>query len=376
MIRLLHLADVHLGAPFLDFGDQAETRRQEVLDAFKALLQLAESAEVHAVLVAGDLFDSARPSEFTLAVARQTIRRLVDTGHPVFIVPGSHDAHTVNPDLYGDQFGGAFVFREPVFRAPISVETAAGPLHVYGLGYDWTHPDPLGSFRRHDAPGTHVVLLHGSVASLSPWRSQVNLLRIPIEWLVGVDADYVALGGGHAFRGPADFETDTTTRACYCGSFAAIDLAETGPRGFVIVELDADHAPRVTHHPSKIRHSVDLGTVDVTPHVDEAAIAAAIAARVEGDAFPAARLEGEPAMPLDAERVVAHLERRFGRAKLTDATWYAGSKRLDDLAEQDTIAGYVVRLGRQRILEAIGDPQAPVLAERALRLALRSLKAG
>jgi len=37
MFRLLHLADVHLDAPLGGFGRDADRRRGEVLDAFRAL---------------------------------------------------------------------------------------------------------------------------------------------------------------------------------------------------------------------------------------------------------------------------------------------------------------------------------------------------
>ncbi len=83
MIRFLHVADVHLGASYAAFGPLAEARRQEVLDAFRNLPQVAETERVHAVLIAGDLFDGPRPTDYTLAVVRQT--RVGETGVPKFI---------------------------------------------------------------------------------------------------------------------------------------------------------------------------------------------------------------------------------------------------------------------------------------------------
>ena len=375
MIRLLHLSDIHLGGTCDDFGDQADVRRQEILEAFRGLPQVAEADQVDAVLIAGDLFDSAAPTDYTLAVVRQTLRRLVDAGRPVFIIPGNHDAITCNPDLFADQFGGAHVFRAPRFRAPISVETSAGPLHVYGLGYDWARPDPLGTFQRSEAPGAHVVLLHGCMAGMPNWRWYPNALRIPGDWLRNVEADYVALGESHLFRAPQDVP-DGNQRACYPGSFAALDLAETGQHGCVLAEVEAGTVPRIELRPSRTRPVFDVGEFDVSGSINEEALAGAVADQVEEGSIPTVKLIGELSFPLQAERVQERLAKQFGCARVLDATWYASSSRLDEVAEQDTIAGHVVRLGRQRLQEAERreGEGSPELAERAMRLALRSLR--
>jgi len=58
MLRLLHTADVHLGARHADLGTQAAAQRERQFDAFRATVDLAIAEKVDAVLIAGDLFDS------------------------------------------------------------------------------------------------------------------------------------------------------------------------------------------------------------------------------------------------------------------------------------------------------------------------------
>lgn len=375
MIRLLHLSDVHLGAPFDDFGSRAEARRQELLDAFRGLVQVADQEAVHAVLISGNLFDSPTPSDYTLSVVRQTLRRLVDAGRPVFVIPGNHDAFTCNPALYEEPLGGAIQFKNPTFTTPVSVETEGGPLHVYGLAYDWAQPEPLDSFRRAETAGMHVILLHGCLPGMVNWRWYPNALRIPPAWLDAVQADYVALGDSHLFQ-PPDQLPAGGGRACYAGSFAAVDLTQPGPRGWVVVELEEGTLPLVRHHVSAVRAGFDVGEIDVGGFVDEEAIAAAVAERAPSDALPVLTLIGELSFPLQSERLQQALEKRFSAAAVTDRSWYAASARLAELTEQDTIAGHVARLGRQRLDQAkhTADPSAPELAERALRRALRALR--
>ena len=72
--------------PLSAFGDLSSDRREMVLDAFCKLPDLAARHEAHAVLIAGDLFDSPQPRTSTLARVREAIRQAVDSGRPVFIV--------------------------------------------------------------------------------------------------------------------------------------------------------------------------------------------------------------------------------------------------------------------------------------------------
>ena len=58
MLRLLHTADVHLGARHADLGDRAAMQRERQFAAFVATVDLALAEKVDLVLIAGDLFDS------------------------------------------------------------------------------------------------------------------------------------------------------------------------------------------------------------------------------------------------------------------------------------------------------------------------------
>jgi len=395
MPRLLHLADVHLGALFTAFGDLAASRQAAVLAAFRAVPEIAAAEGAHAVLIAGDLFDRPQPPDAVLAAARETLRRMVDAGLHVFLVPGNHDPVTVHPHPYRELPPGVHFFGEPAFGAPVSVETPAGPLHVYGIGFDPAKErEPLRTFRRTELPGTHVVLLHGSVQGTPHWSASPNVLRLTHEALAALPVDYIALGDHHRHRPPAQFGGGAVP-ACYAGSFAALDLTETGPRGFVVADVEPGRPPVVRHVPSPLTRVEDVGEVDVSGLDGDAAVADAVAAalewvlaagsgapRADGDgaaaaaavaAIPVARLVGTPGFPLDPERVREHLAERFGHALVRDESRYYASARLDALAETDTVAGHVVRLGRQRIAEAEGDAERAI-ADRALRIALGALE--
>ena len=370
MLRILHLADVHIGASMSAFGDAAASRRRGLLDAFRQLPELARAENAHAVLVAGDVFDRPEPDAESRAAVAETFARIVEDGRPVFVVPGNHDSSTLLRHPWTEPIGGAHVFLGPAFERR-SVQTAGGSLHVYGLAYDLGREDaPLATFARDDLPGVHVILLHGSVDFSPHWKIGKNALRLPIDALAALDCDYVALGDYHGFRPPDLFRE--RGRACYPGSFAALDLTETGPRGYVVAEFEPGLPPRVHHRPSALAHLADVGEVDVGNAADQEEVMRRIGERVAPGTLPLVRLVGVPDFPLDPEVIVRRLCERYGFGRVTDAsTWFANA-RLDRIAEEDTVAAHVVRLARARIAAAADDDKAVV--ERALRIALRGLE--
>ncbi|HSH46561.1 MAG TPA: metallophosphoesterase [Longimicrobiales bacterium] len=101
-MRLLHVADIHLGASYAAFGAMAEERSAQVLETFRALPLTALENRADAVLIAGDLFHGPRPAADVLAAVRDTLRRFVDACIPVFMVPGNHDAMTLKLNPYDD----------------------------------------------------------------------------------------------------------------------------------------------------------------------------------------------------------------------------------------------------------------------------------
>lgn len=397
-MRLLHLADLHLGASCSAFGPLAAARRRAVVEAFRRLPDVALDRRVDAVLVAGDLFDGPRPEPELLSAARETLRRFVDACIPVFLVPGNHDAVTLKVNPYRDlaragrvivqgegtdrrwpvdddrgrrlaEKHAAYILARPAFDGPVTVETDSGPLHVYGIAYDGAEcRDPLATFRRSDEPGVHVALLHAAVHDATHWRGSGNVLATDLDALAVLDVDYIALGDYHRHRPPEAFGGPP---ACYPGSFAATDLTEHGPRGFVVVEIEPGGEPAVEHVDAGVP-TVATVELDVSGYEDDIQVAEAASRALTPGAVPVLRLVGEPDFPLDADVIVTELSQRHGHARVLDETRYYAAERLSELASRDTVVGHVVRLARERIAAAASAADREV-AQRALRVALRAM---
>jgi len=85
-VRLLHTADWHLGRTIR--GRSRFTEFQAVLEE---VLDIARSEQVEAMLVCGDIFDSATPSPESDRLLNDTLRECVGLGIQVVLLAGNHD---------------------------------------------------------------------------------------------------------------------------------------------------------------------------------------------------------------------------------------------------------------------------------------------
>jgi DNA repair exonuclease SbcCD nuclease subunit len=84
----VHASDLHLG--YAQYG--LEARRQDFDKAFKELVDKTIELKPDFMIIAGDLFHQARPSNVTLENTIRNFKRLKDTNIPVLTVDGSHDS--------------------------------------------------------------------------------------------------------------------------------------------------------------------------------------------------------------------------------------------------------------------------------------------
>ena len=131
-MRFLHLGDLHLGKSLGDFdliGDQ-----KYILDQMIAVIR---ERTVDAVLIAGDVYDKAIPSEAATNLLDYFLCRLAETGVKTFLISGNHDSDDrLN---YGSRlFQDNQIFISSVFRGELekyTVEDEQGEVDVYLLPF-------------------------------------------------------------------------------------------------------------------------------------------------------------------------------------------------------------------------------------------------
>ena len=84
----VHAADLHLGYAQYNL----DVRRRDFNKVFGELVNKTIELQPDFMILAGDIFEHARPSNSTLEAAVTNFRRLKDAGIPVLAVDGSHDS--------------------------------------------------------------------------------------------------------------------------------------------------------------------------------------------------------------------------------------------------------------------------------------------
>ena len=144
-LRLLHTADVHLGAPFGFLGRRGREHREQLKATFSRVIDLAITSQVDALLIAGDLFHSPYPQPGLVGEVVYQLRRLDSEGIWTLLVRGTHDRMLPGGVYEGGDFSSRprlHVFRDGEM-APFSV--GGLDLDVYGMAV--TVDTPLLQYR-------------------------------------------------------------------------------------------------------------------------------------------------------------------------------------------------------------------------------------
>ncbi len=207
MLRLIHTADVHLGARHADMGEQAAAQRERQFDAFRRTVDLALAERVDMVLIAGDLFDSNTQPRRSVDRVAAELRRLALAAVRTVIIPGTHDCYD-RSSIYRAYDLAALAGVPPigdmlVVLTPDRPEVVLPTLDavVYGRVFD-TKRAPQESAARGSMPGQRsratwqIGMIHGALSI--PGRTDGDEVVIDAEEIATSGLDYLALGHWHS----------------------------------------------------------------------------------------------------------------------------------------------------------------------------------
>lgn len=343
-IRLLHLADLHLGATGGLTGEHGETRRLDFQRAFDATIEFALAAEtrVDAVLICGDLFDSHVPPPPLITHVQNQFSRLAEQAIPILLVPGLHDAWAYPDSVYRThEFPGTHILVDPRKKQPVTATLKGTGVHFYGAAWRNNRGTVGEAFRRQDLPGLHVGLLHGDVIGEDADNGEpLPPLRFRAEELEATGFDYLALGYRH---GQEVLRTSTPAIA-YAGSLEATRIEETGPKALLVVSFQTNRAKpkttlaRVSYKARPmVNQTVDFTNLDIKgEHEGLAGYLMRYA-----DAKAVARLELTGVLPfiVDANRLYGLLQNHFFHLDIEDHTNFSSSPVVQAIAAERTIRG-------------------------------------
>ena len=384
MLRIIHTADVHLGARHDDLGEQAAAQRERQFAAFKATVDLALAEKVDLVLVAGDLFDSnVQPRRSVERVAAE-LKRLGDARIRSVIIPGTHDVYD-RASIYRAYDLPAMAGSGPddgmvTVLHPDRPWVHHGPLDVvvHGLVFATKRAphSPLQGLAASDAPKTatwRIGLVHGSIAI--PGRTDRDEVVITTEEIAASGLDYLALGHWHSAQtGKAGGVT-----YAYSGAPEAVALDQDRAGKVLLVELEEHAGSRVVTVEERTvgRTRFEKSEIDAATVAGQPALIDLLVERADPDLVLDVRLVGvrRDDLDLDLAEIETALAPSFLKVRVRDVSLPALTE--GPLPSEDTIAGAFIRDLEARIaaLEGGGSPAEAAEARDALRLG-RLLLAG
>jgi len=368
---ILHVADVHLEAPFSSGGLPpvvGTRRRQDLREALKRALALARKERVDAVTIAGDLYDGRCALPETGAFLAGAFAAVAPI--PVVIAPGCADAMDGGSSPLLSVYA---LTRWPdnvtiLPPGPLSSVEVAPGLSIWGAAWSAGGPPELPPEAPDD--GRRLLLLHAGPDGAHEGGAPLSY-GLTADALRAAGFCYALLGGRHA--GGAWPQEEPC--GCFAGSLEPLAPDEmAGRHGAVLVRIGADGACTAEwQEDARWRYvalSVDLGGCE---NEDAAArrIEAALKhdrVRTDARAVAAITVTGLPEEGLDLTEVEARVD---ARAYLTMRVERPFPYDLDQLAQERTVRGLLVRRFR-----AAPDADAPLdhdLRMKALSLALQAL---
>ncbi|MFQ5978334.1 MAG: exonuclease SbcCD subunit D [Candidatus Heimdallarchaeota archaeon] len=234
-MRILAVADTHLGFKAGRTSTARETIYKHVFDAFEAVLKTARSEKVDTVLHAGDLFNRSKPTKKIVAKAYGLIESLLTDDIGFIVVPGNHDRSHLPPTLLSSLFEhGNFVGR--------MTKIDLGDVSIIGFPYDSKMPgrsfSKAGKIAASLGNQPSIILCHqlfdGATWGPHQFRftNRKDALRVS-----GIPNQVQLVVTGHIHRAQAL----QGNLAVYPGSLERTSFAEViEPKGYLLINIDSD----------------------------------------------------------------------------------------------------------------------------------------
>jgi exonuclease SbcD len=271
-MRFLHTSDWHVGKTL-----KGRSRLDEQEQVLREIVGVARSHDVDAVLVAGDLYDTAAPPAAAQQLVIRTLMGLARDAVPVIAIAGNHD-HAATLDAYRPLAGAAgitlvgtprtadrggvveFTARstgEPVTVAVLpflsqryavrAAELIASTPAEHTSAYDQHLRDILASLTagfRDDAVNlvmAHLTVLNGRMGGGERTAQSIFEYAVPAS-IFPVESHYVALGHLHRRQ-----RMEAPCPVHYCGAPLAVDFGEQENEPVVcVVEASPGSPARIT----------------------------------------------------------------------------------------------------------------------------------
>ena len=211
-MRIIHCADIHLGAPINSFPeDVSNERKREVRSTFLRMVDFAKEKGVKVIMLSGDVFDKDKPYKKDLDFFYDLVK--VNPDIDFLYLRGNHD-----------QEGEERTFPNLKTFSNTWQSYAYGDVVISGIELATENSVSMYSTLLLNEKQKNIVMLHGQVGG------EINLTKLRDK-----NIDYLALGHIHQY---SDGALDNRGRYAYSGCLEGRGFDETGMKGFVLLEVE------------------------------------------------------------------------------------------------------------------------------------------
>jgi exonuclease SbcD len=234
-VKLAHIADPHLGIRQYHRQTPAgiNQREADVATAFRLALEDVIASRPDAVVVAGDLFHSVRPTNAAIVFAFRQFQRLREAlpNAPIVLIAGNHDTPRSTET-------GSILRLYEELGVDVATDTArrfeypALDLSVFAVPHEALAGGERPVLRPEGTARHQVLLLHGEIEGVFPFDrsgAEYGGALLGLRELAADDWTYVALGHYHV-------QHKVAPRVWYAGS-----LEYVSPNVWGELEDEADH---------------------------------------------------------------------------------------------------------------------------------------
>lgn len=225
-VKILHCADLHIGAAESFLGTRSDSRQAETLITFEKIINLAKENSVDVLLIAGDLFNSNTIEKTFVDRVFECFEAVPDI--KIVYAAGNHDP------LNSESPFKKYALPENLFVLDTKdcyVEFADLKTRVYGKSFKevYMKGEPHFSITP-DTSYINLMCIHGELRS--DLGSDYN--SITGEFIENSGMDYIALGHVHK---RTDIGKIGDTYLSYCGCPEGQGFDELGEKGIYLGEI-------------------------------------------------------------------------------------------------------------------------------------------
>ena len=260
-MKFSHLSDCHIGS-------YRDGRMSELtIEAFRRAVQATIDEKVDFMLIAGDLFNTSIPSIDSIKETASLLKRLNDSGIPVYVIAGSHDFSPSGKTML-DVFENAGLCtnvakgksdEEGKLKLTFTEDASSG-VKITGIigrrgSLERAYYEALSAEEMDKEPGFKIFMFHSAITELKP-KGMENIESSPIS-LLPKGFNYYA--GGHVHSVIRHSSDELGGVIAYPGPLfpnSFKELEEMGHGGFYI--FDSSDPELLKFNPVKIKENTTI----------------------------------------------------------------------------------------------------------------------